>query len=516
LSAWWHLFLAFQINVFLLLVVWSSKSIQAQNAVELITQLGNITGFTDFRNTRIFYNIPYGKSPTGSRRFAKPEPFGKWTETRSAMKPPPMCLQPKSPMNDALGLTIEEDCLTLNIYTPVSVEETLPVMVWIHGGGYVGGGAVTYDGSGLAKVGNVVVVTINYRLGLDGFLSFGDSIVKGNFGIWDQILALRWVKDNIIDYGGNPNEVTIFGESAGGMSVSLLTLIPSNRGLFKRAIMQSGVANSLFAFQYGPPESHRATAELLGCPYSEMNPRTTLECLHQINISAILNVTTAIAVESSSARLMIGPVVDGELFKRPIAEIFADDKSEELNFFRSLDVMVGTTDSDGSFLLRLGATFQKEYGYNISNEGLPRNVFCDVIIPSLSADYYRGNSEVSSALCERYGRANDQAENSRQAVKMLGDIFFLSPAVKTLSVHAQNNEIAKSYQYVFSEWSLPFFFDADVFPPWFEGAGHATELIYLFFLESLSLVKPNINVTATDYELATKMRAQWTNFSKYG
>lgn len=487
-------------------------------AVTLTTRLGDITGFRDNRNARIFYNIPYGKSPTGSRKFAKPEPFGKWTEQRNAMTPSPMCPQPKSEINEALGFKMEEDCLKLDIYTPVNihVERKLPVMVWIHGGGYVAGGAVTYDGSALAKTGNVVVVTINYRLGLGGFLSFGDSIVKGNFGIWDQILALRWVKDNIVDYGGDPNEVAIFGESAGGMSVSLLSLIPFNRGLFKRAIMQSGVANSLFAFQYGPPESHRATGKHLGCPYQEVDPRTSLECMRQLNISTILNVTTAKAVESSSARLMFGPVLDGELFKRPIMEIFADERSEELEFFRSLDVMVGTTDSDGSFLLRLGATFQSEYGYNISNEGLPHQVFCDVIIPSLSANYYNGNREVSNALCKTYGRANDQAENSRQAVKMLGDIFFLSPAVKTLTVHASNNTRAKSYQYVFSEWSLPFSFDANVLPPWFEGAGHATELIYLFFLESLQLVRPNITITATDYELATKMRTQWTNFGKYG
>lgn len=500
----------------LIAAVCLSNSIQAQSRQEvtLQTSLGNITGFIDFRNATIFYNIPYGKSPVGIRKFAKPEPFGKWSGNRDGTNPSPLCPQPRTKELDALGLQMDEDCLILNIYTPVNIEDQVPVMVWIHGGGYVAGGAIQYDGSALATTGNVVVVSVNYRLGLEGFLSFGDDLGKGNYGIWDQILSLRWVKDNIKDYGGNPNEVTIFGESAGGMSVSQLSLIPSNKGLFKRAIMQSGVANSLFAFR--PRESHRAICDQLGCPYDELNTTASLHCMRQINTSSIINVTANIISRTVSTRLPIGPVIDGELFKRSIKNILTDNDSEELKFFRSLDVMIGTTDSDGSLVIRLSEKVQKEYGFNISDGGLPFQFFCDVFIPSLVNDYYKGNSRVSDALCKMYGRPNDQAENSRQAVKMYGDIFFLSPAMETLAVHAKNNNSSKTYQYVFSEWSLPVFFDATVFPPWFEGAGHATELIYLFFLEFLQMIYPHLIVNLDDHQLANNLRVQWTNFAKFG
>ncbi|XP_061181632.1 fatty acyl-CoA hydrolase precursor, medium chain-like [Saccostrea echinata] len=493
--------------------------IRAQNTskqqITLKTQLGKINGFIDIRNARIFYSIPYGKSPTGNRKFAKPEPFGKWNGNRNGRDPSPFCPQRKTRWIDLLKVKIDVDCLKLNIYTPVNITEQLPVMVWIHGGGYVVGGAMSYDGSALAKAGNVVVVTINYRLGLEGFLSFGDTLVKGNYGIWDQILALRWIKDNIKDYGGDPNEVTIFGESAGGMSVSLLSLIPSNKGLFKRAIMQSGVANSLIAFQYGSRKSHREIGDLLGCPFDDVNSSSLLHCMRQVNMSKIVSATTAI-FKTASTQLPIGPVIDGELFKRPIKEIFNDASSEEIQFFRSLDIIVGTSTSDGSVLIRMDPAIQKHYGFNISNEGLSYNFLCNVFLPNIVADHYNGNPAVSDALCKMYGKPNDQAENSRQAIKMYGDIFFLFPAVETLTVHATNNEISKTYQYVFSESSLPFFFEAAVLPPWFEGAGHATDLIYLFFIEIMQLLNPNLRTDFSDYEFAAKMRTQWTNFAKYG
>ena len=480
--------------------------------VNLRTRLGNIIGFTDFRNARIFYNIPYGKAPTGSRKFAKPEPFGNWSETRNGVDSSPLCPQVKS--NFLKDFRQDEDCLILNVYTPVNVTGLLPVMVWIHGGGFVAGGAISYDGSALANAG-VVVVTINYRLGMEGFLSFGDKILKGNYGIWDQILALEWVRDNIEDYGGDPDEVTIFGESAGGMSVSLLSMIPENKGLFKRVIMQSGVATSVFAFQHGLADTFRAKSGQFGCPYNNNNPRETFECMQQVNSSILVEATKDSVTED--AFLSFYPVLDGELFKRTPAEIFADENSKELKFLRSLDIMVGTADSDGSLLLRMGKKNQERYGFDLQNEGIPYGSFCNFLIPSLISNLYNGNREtVCEAMCKMYGRPNDQAETSRQAIKMYADIFFLSPGVETLIVHSRNNHVAKSFQYVFSEWSIPFFFDAKKFPPWYEGAGHATDLIYLFFLEFIPFMNPNITITESDLFLASKMRSQWTNFAKYG
>jgi carboxylesterase type B len=195
------------------------------------TRLGEIKGIQKVVNNGTtvfnFLNIPYAKAPFGNRRFAKPEPFGKWEGTLDATKLGKACIQPFDPFKETKYHGFSEDCLQLNIYVPnnISVGAKRSVMVWIHGGAYIFGSGTLYNGTMLAARGDVVVVTINYRLGIFGFLSFNETIARGNYGLWHQILALQWVQDNIEDYSGDPSSVTIFGESAGGFSASLLSLM---------------------------------------------------------------------------------------------------------------------------------------------------------------------------------------------------------------------------------------------------------------------------------------------------
>ncbi|XP_042084970.1 liver carboxylesterase 1F-like [Haplochromis burtoni] len=189
-----------------------------------------------------YLGVPFAKPPLGpSLRLAPPQPVGGWEGVRDATKQPPMCIQSKEAVLDLVdklgGLLAEipdisEDCLYLNIYTPAKRANNakLPVMVWIHGGGFTLGSASTYDGSALAAYQDVVVVLIQYRLGLLGFLSTGDEHISGNFGLLDQVEALKWIQQHIHNFGGDPGLVTIFGESAGGVSVSLLVRIYSYTG----------------------------------------------------------------------------------------------------------------------------------------------------------------------------------------------------------------------------------------------------------------------------------------------
>uniref|UniRef100_A0AAX7VBI0 Carboxylic ester hydrolase n=1 Tax=Astatotilapia calliptera TaxID=8154 RepID=A0AAX7VBI0_ASTCA len=181
-----------------------------------------------------YLGVPFAKPPLGpSLRLAPPQPAERWEGVRDATKQPPMCIQSKEAVLDMLNKLgallaevpdISEDCLYLNIYTPAKRANNakLPVMVWIHGGGFTLGSASTYDGSPLAAYQDVVVVLIQYRLGLLGFLSTGDEHISGNFGMQDQVEALKWIQQHIHNFGGDPGLVTIFGESAGGVSVSLL------------------------------------------------------------------------------------------------------------------------------------------------------------------------------------------------------------------------------------------------------------------------------------------------------
>lgn len=202
----------------------------------------------------VFTGIPYAAPPEGRRRWRPPEPHHGWQGIRDASEFGPAAPQVVSQPGTSLfgdPTVHREDCLTLNVWTP-GPDGSRPVMVWIHGGGFSSGSgsSAVYHGTELARLGDVVVVTLNYRLGALGFLGHpavaddhpadGEVPMVGNYGLADQVAALRWVRDSISAFGGDPGNVTVFGESAGGMSISSLLAVPAARGLFHRAIVESG------------------------------------------------------------------------------------------------------------------------------------------------------------------------------------------------------------------------------------------------------------------------------------
>lgn len=221
----------------------------------IATRLGQIVGLekTDDSGSRVmaFLGIRYGEAPVGDKRFMPPVAAGPWEGTLEATRFPNAAIQPgaDSSTQEPNMPVRSEDCLFLSVYTPSTEGANRPVMFWIHGGAFFYGTGNGYPGHVLAEQGDVVMVSINYRLGLLGFCdlsAFGDQYAgSAANGIRDQILALEWVRDNIADYGGDPNNVTIFGESAGGSSVSSLISAPAADGLFHKAIVHSGMDISL-------------------------------------------------------------------------------------------------------------------------------------------------------------------------------------------------------------------------------------------------------------------------------
>ncbi len=224
---------------------------------------------------RLFEDIPYAAAPVGPLRWRPPQPAAPWSGLRDGSKPGPQCEQ-ETPS----GKAASEDCLTVNVWTPAvgAGRERRPVMVWMHGGGFVNGSGDIYDARRLAAQGRIVVVTLNYRLGTLGFLAdpgLGDDV--GNYGLADQQAALRWVRDNISNFGGDPTKVTIAGESAGGMSVCDHLVAPGSTGLFRAAIIQSGPCQA----QVDQARAQHISGEYaasVGCA----DPATAADCLRAV------------------------------------------------------------------------------------------------------------------------------------------------------------------------------------------------------------------------------------------
>ncbi|KAK7482264.1 hypothetical protein BaRGS_00026507, partial [Batillaria attramentaria] len=261
-----------------------------------------------------FLRIPYARPPVGDLRFRRPVAPERWSGVRDATNMAPKCPQPEIPIIPRV-FPESEDCLYLNVFTPERPDDgwLLPVMVWIHGGGFYQGTGSNYDGTQLAAQG-VVVVTINYRLGALGFLSTEDGASPGNYGLWDMIRALEWVRDSISALNGDPDNVTIFGQSAGSASVSLLLLTEAAKGLFHKAVMQSGVSLSPWSVGYpgfvpDPRGQSLKLAERLGCPTADNNgSRRMLQCLRNVDVNMLLNASMAVTFETRGTEAVFLPV----------------------------------------------------------------------------------------------------------------------------------------------------------------------------------------------------------------
>jgi para-nitrobenzyl esterase len=306
------------------------------------TDAGVVQGATEDGLT-VYKGIPFAAPPVGELRWRAPEPPTAWSGVRPADAFAPVCPQP-SEANVALGMPIlpsSEDCLYLNVWTPVGPERPrrLPVMVWIYGGGFSSGGTgfPSYSGAPLAKKG-VVVVSIAYRLGVFGFMAHPELSAEsghgsGDFGLLDQIAALKWVKANIAGFGGDPNRVTIFGESAGGISASMLAASPLARGLFERAISESGgsFAPARTANQGGTNTPSLAVAEQQGVKF--------IAGLGVSTIAAARKIPTDVVLKAGGR---FWPVVDGYVIRGDQYELYAAGK------YNDTPILIGTNADEGA------------------------------------------------------------------------------------------------------------------------------------------------------------------------
>ncbi|KAK3105784.1 hypothetical protein FSP39_005692 [Pinctada imbricata] len=450
----------------------------------------------------VFKKIPFAKPPVGNLRFRKPEPYGLWNTSLDARNFGPMCQQPQT------ALPMSEDCLYLNIYIPREISQTTrkAVMVWVHGGSYLTGSAIQYDGTPIAMLGDVIVVTINYRLGPIGFFSTGDSASPGNYGLWDQHMAFRWIHDNIEDYGGDPNIVTIFGESAGGGSVSFQSLYPGNKDLFHRVIAQSGVATSvgLRADNRVIVSEAQSMLQRLNCSLS--TNEMSIDCLRQLPAATFLPEFYIIRTNN--------PVIDHDFVMGYAEKVLEDETSEVYKFFTSLDYMTGSLDGDGQVVVSalLQPTIASLYNINAS-VGFSFQILCNYFVPILT-DLLLPNgvpASLNSKICAMYKNESSIVTQSNLLVDLYTDAFFTFPAHLSADFHYMRSKRNKStYVYLMTRVNP---IQTILLPGWTYGwmdrASHAMDVVYMFGGRQAF---PNTE----DQDFADTLIRYTTNFAKSG
>lgn len=421
-------------------------------AQQVATDSGAVAGATA-EGIASFKGIPYAAPPVGAGRWSAPAPVAPWSASRDATAYGPDCMQNPLPGIKAGERLMSEDCLTLNVWTPKPAKGAkLPVMVWIHGGGFVGGSGTlpASDGTALARR-NVVIVSFNYRLGRFGFFAHPALGQGGNWGLMDQIAALQWVKRNIAAFGGDPTKVTIFGESAGGESVSRLMASPAAKGLFARAITASGGGRDIWPTL--------AEAQAKGRAFADSVKAIDAASLRAVPADKVLGSINLLGKEDDRYS---GPITDGTIVTSDTRPIFASGAQAKLPY------IVGSNSDELGFV---PAAF--------------RDMVNKPALEKLGAG--------ADAVIAAYG-------DKEEANRSLGaDIMFNEPALALGLLQAQ---VAPTFLYRFGYVAEKQRKDG-------QGAVHASDIAFQFG-------NLGADATDADRAAARQLGDYWTNFAKTG
>ncbi|XP_041505736.1 carboxylesterase 1C-like isoform X1 [Microtus oregoni] len=457
----------------------------------------------------VFLGVPFAKPPLGSLRFAPPEPAEPWSFMKNATSYPPMCSQDAvggqvlselfTNRKESIPLKFSEDCLYLNIYTPADLRKNirLPVMVWIHGGGLMAGGASPYDGLALSAHENVVVVTIQYRLGIWGLLSTGDEHSPGNWGHLDQVAALRWVQDNIANFGGNPGSVTIFGESAGGISVSVLVLSPLAKNLFHRAISESGVALTEGLVKKNTRSVTELIATVSGCKTT--TSAVMVHCLRQKTENELLELALNLNPfdaddngDHGEENNSLSTVVDGVFLPKTPEEILAEKS------FNTVPYMVGINKQEFGWIIPM------MMGELFSEDKMDEKTARSLLWKFRSALNISENM-IPAAIEKYLGQTDDPVKKKDRLLDLFGDVFFGIPSV--LMARGLRDAGVPTYMYEFQYRPS---FISDTRPKTVLG-DHGDEIFSVF---GAPFLKEGASEEET--KLSKTVMKFWANFARSG
>ncbi|XP_078689312.1 carboxylesterase 5A-like [Branchiostoma floridae x Branchiostoma belcheri] len=506
--------IVFKATLVIILVITDLHVLSAADAPTVTTKTGPLRGTvtfaTDLPDTPVysFLGVPYATPPEGELRFQAPRPAQSWTDERDATQYGPHCAQdidllfskfyPVRPPHN----TTSEDCLYLNVFTTaLGTKETgLPVLVWFHGGGLSFGTGALYPGTALSAHQDLVVVTVNYRLGAFGFLSTGDEHAPGNYGLLDQVEALKWVRDNIQSFGGDPESVTIAGQFGGGVSVSYHLLSPVSSGLFRRAISHSGVATTFPHAEYVKPHNEFVSqAKAVECKRHAKKTEHILECLRSKESDDF--------VTSRKGEILARclPSTDGTFLTDSPRNLL---KKRE---FTKVDYLLGVNSAEfGHVLPSLMST---EFG-----KGKSLKEVTTILIGYANILYGGAKrlAEMHEVLKKEYlsELSRDPREVEKVFTDLQSDTLFIAPTADMADRMAAAGANVYLYEFrhrlSFHRWGTKS-----------SGAEHGDELPLLFGVPFMTFSDPNnsgneLSFTEEEAGLSLDMMAYWGNFVRTG
>ncbi|CAG9782832.1 unnamed protein product [Diatraea saccharalis] len=469
---------------------------QRETRIVQISQ-GPVRGYKDPEyGVYTFFGIPYATAPTGLDRYKAPLPGPSWLTPFDADNDRIICPQATVPLFEPFYTNSDkwQNCLIANVYVPDTTEKNLPVLVVVHGGSFQVGSGNILKPMNLVKSNNIITVTFNYRLGILGFLCLGTPTAPGNAGMKDQVALLRWVQKNIAKFGGNPDDVTVSGYSAGSGSVELLMLSPLAKGLFKKVISESGSALASFAVQTDPLDIAKKFAKMY---IEHVDNNYALEEFYQ-NASLEILTSDSFAYEKDST--FFSPCVEGNVGQ----EVFLADSPYDIlkrGNYKKLPYLAGFTNGDGLLNIGIFDQWKNEMNDDFS-EFLPANLQFinkkqkEKIAKDIK-EFYFGNKTVSEDTVVSY-------------VDYFTDVMFAHPAVQAVQYHVKAGSKVYLYQYNYVDELTPFIPYSNV-----KKAYHTAESFAVYDGLKLFNITEN-NLPENNRQHKAIMRQLWGNFIKTG
>lgn len=469
----------------------SANAALPQDCKNVSTDKGAVNGkFMQKDSVCDYLGIPYAAQPVGELRFAKPVEHEAWSAPLEAVKYGAKCPQLNMPIVSS-NEPADEACLYLNVWQPIKGADKKPVMVFIHGGGFMyGSGGDLFASEKLSSMGDVIAVTINYRLGALGFLAHpalkDKEGLSGNYGMYDQLAAIKWVKKNIANFGGDPDNITIFGESAGGMSVGLHLASPLDKGLFRQAVIESGPVLMLNTSLADAEKIGSKAADKLGCT----DPKTAADCLRKIPADRFykdLNQAIFFFANPGDENYYIGPIIDGGFLPDNPYRIFNTGK-----FNTDVKVMLGTNSDEATMLTRAR-------NVNTAND-FARAVKNDVLLikDSFGIDPYANN------YLDKYPLASYKSPADAYN-DLICDIAFTCPTRVLANLITKWQPDAYLYYFSKAPSAQPPFDKAKAF--------HGSELLFVFRKFSIMGMKLD---TKENLAVSDTVIGLWTSFAHTG